>query len=101
MRWMCKAVCVVGILLVTLACWSGEASASEQAGRQADRNHRRAAAPGQIPNLLQAIVEAVQRAFRELRDSIREQICGRCPVTASALVLASVLTAGHSRARRK
>ena len=92
MRWTYRAVCLVGIVLLVCACGGTEVAASEGAGGGAT-------APGQIPNLLQKLVEGVQRALEDLRDSLREQFCGRCPAAASVLVLASVLAAGRARPR--
>ena len=96
MRRVWRAAYGVGIVLVVAALWGPEVNALGTAVGPRDLHRGRAAAPGQIPNLLQRFVEGVLRAFEELRDSLREQLCGRCPA-AGMLVLCSAIAAGCAR----
>ena len=101
MRWAYTAAYVVAVTLALLGWGTTMVVALESAvdhGTSAVFRGEREW--WQVPDLLRSIVEAVQRALRELEDSLRDQVCGRCPAMASALVLASVLVVGYDRRRR-
>jgi hypothetical protein len=56
---------------------------------------------GQIPNLLQQIVEAVRKAVKEVEDDLRRQLCSSCPVSTGAVVVALLLAIGHRSTWRR
>jgi hypothetical protein len=81
---------------------AGTAIASECASPVSDQGVLAAQSSiQQIPNLLRQIVEAVQQAIEELEDSLRDQLCSGCPVSAGTVILVSLLAIGHDLMRRR
>jgi hypothetical protein len=93
-RW---AASVLGLGLIVIACWARPAAAGVGPVATVLVPEADAAAPQQIPDLLRAIVEGVEEALEELVDSVRKQLCGRCPAAAGTMIGIIALAAGCER----
>jgi len=101
MWWVRRGAQLVTLVVMVVAGAPGLAAASGCAVPSPDLATV-SVRPGvqQIPNLLREIVEKALEAVRELEDSLRDQLCSQCPLSAGTVVLASLWALGHDLRRR-
>jgi hypothetical protein len=95
-----RTICLLLLSVVLVGCASAPLNDRARAGPTWRSGPPGWSIPQQIPNLLREILDAVQKAVEDLEDSLREQLCGRCPVSVGGVLLAVLWALGHDWMRR-